>query len=401
MNHRIRRTALLTLLWSGLLIGCSSLAPESASEQTQQPTPTQVPATATPTVLPPPVMPTAAASAAPTPEPSAVALPRTPNTALAAMEPLRNTEIVDRPLRDLRPLTDGTVKYKIALWSHASDWIAATPQDGPGMDAINSVTGEVVRVVSDTFVLEPVWDAGAQPCLLLHQALDQHDQLSRICLPQHEASQPAVVSDGPLLAPALAGDEVIFSQNGQLVRQRLATADDRPQPLIEGGALFTALFADDSTGLHLAWTPLVSDLETVQTFVTPLNEPAPVALSQPDEGLWLPRWSPDGRALVLTSVAGRLVSTSVSGEQRYDLGPGDLPSWSPDGTRIAYGGANAGTQFITRDIHLVDWQGNGPRLRLTDASEIELFVSPSWSPDGTRIACVEIDSGQIMIGEVP
>jgi hypothetical protein len=308
---------------------------------------------------------------------------------------------VDRPLRHLRPLTDGSVKYKLALWSPAGEWIAATPQDGPGLDAINSATGAVIRVLSDTYVLEPVWDAAAQPCLLLHRTVGAQDQLSRVCLPQTDAAQPSMTGDAPLMAPALAGDDLVYSQGDRLLRQPLSTPDAAPQQIAQGGALVTALWAAGEAGPLLAWTPLVTDLETVQTLVTPLDRPAPYALSQPGEGLWLPRWSPDGRALALTSIAGRLVSTTISGDQRYDLGPGDLPAWSPDGARIAYGGANAGEEFISRDIHLVDWQGAGPRLRLTDANEIQLFVSPSWSPDGRRIACVEIDSGQIMIGEVP
>lgn len=402
MLVRLRRQrTLLAMLLSSLLISCSSLTPDTAPEQIQRSAPPATPtATPQPRVTLAPATPTAIAATA-TPPPTAATLPLTATVELAAIQPLRNREIIDRPLRNLRPLTDGTVKYKTAVWSPTGDWIAATPQDGPGLDVINSVTGEVLSVVSDTYVLEPVWDAAERPCLLLQRTTGAQDQLSLACLPELRAAQPVIVGDAPLGAPALVGDDLVVSQAGLLLRHTLAAPDVAPQPLVEGGALVTALSRPGPDGALLAWAPLVESLGDVQTLVTPLDRAAPRALSQPGEGLWLPRWSPDGRALVLTSVFGRLISTTVSGDARYDLGPGDLPAWSPDGQRIAYGGANAGTEFISRDIHLVDWQGQGPRLRLTNASEIELFVSPSWSPDGRQIASVEIDSGQIMLGEVP
>lgn len=391
--------ALLVVMLSSLLIGCSSLAPQDTAEQAQRAT--TPPGPSLPPEPDPTAPPTSVASATATvaPTPPAATLPLTATAELAEIQPLRSDEIIDRPLRNLRPLTDGTVKYKTAVWSPVGDWIAATPQDGPGLDAINSVTGERITVISDTYVLEPVWDA-TLPCLLLQRTTGTQDQLSVTCLPQPDAPQPLIADAAPLLAPALAGDDLVVSQAGLLVRHT-RSSPAAPQPLVEGSALVTALSRPGPDGTLLAWSPLVQSLSDVQTLVTPLDRPAPRALSQPGEGLWLPRWSPDGRALMLTSVSGRLVSTTISGDARYDLGPGDLPAWSPDSQRIAFGGANAGTEFTSRDIHLVDWQGQGPRLRLTDASEIELFVSPSWSPDGRQIACVEIDSGQIMIGELP
>jgi Tol biopolymer transport system component len=77
------------------------------------------------------------------------------------------------------------------------------------------------------------------------------------------------------------------------------------------------------------------------------------------------------------------------------------PSWSPDGEQIAYVGANAGTEWISRDLYLVDWQGQKPRQRLTRVGDGEFFSSPSWSPDGGRIAFVELDSGRVFVGDAP
>ena len=158
----------------------------------------------------------------------------------------------------------------------------------------------------------------------------------------------------------------------------------------------------------LAWTPEVADLEDVQTFVATLSDlraekgqPASTPLSRPGEGLWLPRWSPDGTSIALTGIGGRIAVVAVDGSERRDLGPGDAPAWSPDGTWIAFAGASAGLEYTSRNLHLVRADGQGGRIRLTDANEEQFYVSPSWSPDGRQLAFVELDTGQLFIGDVP
>jgi Tol biopolymer transport system component len=55
------------------------------------------------------------------------------------------------------------------------------------------------------------------------------------------------------------------------------------------------------------------------------------------------------------------------------------PTWSPDGTRIAY----ASHRDLGYDIYVMNPDGTDP-ARLTDQPEYD--TSPAWSPDGTRIA---------------
>jgi Tol biopolymer transport system component len=151
-----------------------------------------------------------------------------------------------------------------------------------------------------------------------------------------------------------------------------------------------------------------------------------------------PQWSPDGSQLAYASnetrqggigifVAGADGTGSVNilegGNTLQNGGPISL-SWSPDGSRIAFVGKDAGTGqtgvwTISRDgtdkrtvlgghWEAVSWSPNGERLLLAgvpaDAAQFDLYAvqldgsgllqltddelaerAPSWSPDGTRI----------------
>jgi dipeptidyl aminopeptidase/acylaminoacyl peptidase len=110
-------------------------------------------------------------------------------------------------------------------------------------------------------------------------------------------------------------------------------------------------------------------------------------------------WSPDGRHLAFQSADGisvmdvdgsheRLV---VSNHFRTDTyAPGDLgvskPSWSPDGRRIAFEHLGDG-DIQPAQIFVVNVDGSGVR-GATSSSDGRRYAEsdPSWSPDGTKIA---------------
>ena len=52
------------------------------------------------------------------------------------------------------------------------------------------------------------------------------------------------------------------------------------------------------------------------------------------------------------------------------------PSWSPDGTRIAFAAGSSTAQ----DLYLVNADGSGETLVTTNGR------NPTWRPDGTEIA---------------
>ena len=107
-----------------------------------------------------------------------------------------------------------------------------------------------------------------------------------------------------------------------------------------------------------------------------------------------PSWSPDGTRIVFTrndsshndhiyvmnADGSGAIALTTTGEDNKE------PAWSPDGTKIAfsYYDQNAGGSGIGYyDIYLMNTNGSGI-TKLTDSTASCHF--PSWSPDGTKIA---------------
>ena len=63
--------------------------------------------------------------------------------------------------------------------------------------------------------------------------------------------------------------------------------------------------------------------------------------------------------------------------------PGDdwWPVWSPDGTRIAFVSSTPGDGFVPGSLHMVNADGTG-QINLTPVDDVS---EPAWSPEGTRI----------------
>jgi Tol biopolymer transport system component len=172
--------------------------------------------------------------------------------------------------------------------------------------------------------------------------------LARGALTRYEAKSAEFV---PFLS-GISADSVSFSKDGQ----RVAYVS------FPEGTLWTSNL-DGSQQLQLSYPPLYAQQ---------------------------PCWSPNSKDIVFFGFSpgqkARLYTVSIDGETPREMIPEDLqeqydPSWSPDGTRIVFGGA---------------FSNPNPTIRILDVKTHEIstlagsegLFSPRWSPDGRYIVAV-------------
>ena len=118
--------------------------------------------------------------------------------------------------------------------------------------------------------------------------------------------------------------------------------------------------------------------------------------------------SPDGDRVVFATCAYRkddlikyrlkdeyeLAVVGVDGSEvrrlTQDWGFSNYPSWSPDGTRIAYLTAKGGSMSVVRETRLWVMATDGSERRGLGARYPVVMHPPQWSPDGKRLAVVGV-----------
>lgn len=117
-----------------------------------------------------------------------------------------------------------------------------------------------------------------------------------------------------------------------------------------------------------------------------------------------PTWSPDGtkiafgstrewhgmRSIYVMDADGQNVKCLTS-----EVTDCEFPSWSPDGQKIAYCSsklASHGTEFMALDIFVMDPDGSN-KIAVTQHGAITTNTCPSWFPDSNRIAYVSNRGG--------
>jgi len=95
---------------------------------------------------------------------------------------------------------------------------------------------------------------------------------------------------------------------------------------------------------------------------------------------------------------GAIYTINTDGSDRQLLSSPDLafsffPTWSPDGQRVAYHGSRE-TVFGPDDVPVGIWISTGDgstHIQVSHGVSDTTFIQPTWSPDGTRLAFVSLD----------
>jgi Tol biopolymer transport system component len=182
-------------------------------------------------------------------------------------------------------------------------------------------------------------------------------------------------------------------------------------PLPEGEYAHEPSWSPDGQRIAF-WSDPLSVLEECRMFITNADgSGTPRRIPTPGlSGCILrPEWSPDGTQIAFEAGYGDgwadiyVVDVSAEGHtsqprQLIDDDPGTTsdgheamgatePSWSPDGTEIAFVGGQDIYKFnvnTLEETRLTSWEGAG--------SGTSVENSPTWSPDGERIAFVRDES---------
>jgi Tol biopolymer transport system component len=254
-------------------------------------------------------------------------------------------------------------------WSELSNVMVATIMDNNPPGAVTDLSVPAVTRESVTLAWTAPGNDGAEGRASLY---DLRYSTTAITHGTWEAAIPAPGVPDPDSAGTRQALMVTGLAAGQLYYFALRAADDVPN-----------------------WSPVSNVVSAVPDSLALRRITSNPSPSGPI-GAYLPTWSPDGGRIAFTANWGSafpyreysvyVVPSSGGVPVRMPKEPGTShsgPSWSPDGLWLAYTSGPTGNQGrASLWIMSVEDGSNASRLVSADGSVVE----PDWSPDGTRIA---------------
>jgi Tol biopolymer transport system component len=203
----------------------------------------------------------------------------------------------------------------------------------------------------------------------------------------------------PIWSPT--GDRVAFvsSEPGKNNQNLFVMQPDAPGQTINLATQLTH-YADSASVYNLVWSPDGTRLAYErsqggyrQIFAVAADGSTltPLSIASPGEH---PSWSPDGGKIAFSQGTDQVYTTNADGSNA--IAPvldakGRYPVWGPGGTKIAFEPLiPAG--FQSRNVNIGNYIGGGAPVVLTANQPDGAF--PRWSPDGARIAYRAREAGE-------